>query len=68
LSFSSGDAKSLSTVLMDLMDDPNLLNTLRNKTEIAADSLQPEVGARYMLDMMNFNGRTSAGVKPPWYF
>jgi len=68
LSFSSGDSKSLSMVLMGLMDDPNLLNTLRNKTGIAADSLQPEIGARYMLDMINFNGRTSVGVKPPWYF
>lgn len=67
LSFSSGDSKSLSTVLMALMDDPSLLNALRNQTRIAADSLQPKVGARYMLDMMNFNGRTSEGIKPPWY-
>jgi glycosyltransferase involved in cell wall biosynthesis len=68
LSFSSGDSKSLSAVLLALVDDPSLLSALRNQTGIAADSLQPEVGARYMLDMMNFNGRTSEGIKPPWYF
>jgi glycosyltransferase involved in cell wall biosynthesis len=68
MSFASGNSSSLSSVLMGLMDDPHILNALRNKAEDAADALQPEIAARYMLDVLNSNTQTSADVQSPWYF
>ena len=68
LSFSSGNSSSLSSVLMGLMDDPNLLNALRNNAGLAADALQPEIAARYILEIMNSSNQIGADVKSPWYF
>jgi hypothetical protein len=68
LSFSGGNSKSLAIVLKGLMDDPNLLNTLRNNTRIAAESLQPEVAAKYMRDIISMNGVACRSVQSPWYF
>lgn len=67
LSFSSGNSSSLSSVLMDLIDDPNLLSALRDKANDAADALQPEVAARYMLDVLKSNTQAFADMQSPWY-
>jgi glycosyltransferase involved in cell wall biosynthesis len=67
LSFSSGNSSSLFSVLEVLMDDPNILNALRSKTKDAADALQPEVAARYMLDVLDLNSSGFAVIQSPWY-
>jgi glycosyltransferase involved in cell wall biosynthesis len=68
LSFSRGNSISLASVIMGLMDDHNLLNSLRNNTSFAADALQPEVAARFILEVMNSSKQISMDVKSPWYF
>lgn len=68
VSFFRGNSNSLASVLIGLLDDPNLLNTLRNNARVAADALQPEVAARYILEVMNPSRQNGAEVKSPWYF
>lgn len=68
LSFSKGNSISLASVLMALMDDPRLLNSLRDNASVAADALQPEIAARYIIEIMNSSRRTGVDVKSPWYF
>lgn len=67
LSFSSGDAQALADVLARLTGVPSLLKAMRAATPLAAKALQPEVAARYMLDVIQAPADRRATIPSPWY-
>jgi glycosyltransferase involved in cell wall biosynthesis len=67
LSFSSGDAHALGDVLARLVDSPSLLKAMRAAAPLAAHALQPEVAARYMLDVIRAPADRKASIPSPWY-
>lgn len=67
LSFTSGDAASLSAVLARLATEPSLMKSLRTAAPLAAHALQPAVAARYMLDVIRATADLRATIRSPWY-
>lgn len=67
LTFTSGDAESLSAVLSRLMAEPSLMKSLRTAAPHAAHALQPAVAARYMLDVIRATADLRATIRSPWY-
>ena len=67
LTFTSGDAASLSAVLSRLMAEPSLMKSLRTAAPLAAHALQPAVSARYMLDVIRATADLRATIRSPWY-
>jgi glycosyltransferase involved in cell wall biosynthesis len=67
LRFSSGNAESLSDVLARLIRSPALLQSLRSAAPQAARALQPEVAARYLLEVMQAPAARKASIPSPWY-
>jgi glycosyltransferase involved in cell wall biosynthesis len=67
LCFTSGDARSLSNVLARLLKEPTLLEIMRVAAPLAADALQPDVAARYMLNVIQAPAALKATIRPPWY-
>ena len=67
LTFASGNALALSNALERLVLEPSLLQSMRLATAQAAELLQPEVAARYMLDVIQAREVDRATLSPPWY-
>jgi len=67
LSFASGDAKALSDVLLRLVRDPSRLQLMRVAASRLAILLQPDVAARYMLEVIQAPTDSKASVRSPWY-
>ena len=67
LSFASGDARALRDVLARLVDAPSLLKAMRTAAPAAAYALQPDVAARYMLDVIRAPADRKAFISSPWY-
>lgn len=67
LSFSSGEASALSDVLARLVDAPSLLKAMRTATHLVAQALQPEVAARYMLEIIKAPASQKTSIPSPWY-
>lgn len=67
LSFASGDAKALSEVLLRLVRDPSRLQSMRVAASRLAILLQPDVAARYMLEVIQAPADSKASVHSPWY-
>lgn len=67
LCFTSGDATSLSNVLVRLFKEPTLLEMMRVAAPLAADALQPDVAARYMLKVIRAPAALKATIQTPWY-
>ena len=67
LSFSSVDAGALRDVLARLVDAPSLVKAMRIAVPLAAHALQPEVAARYILDVIRAPADRKASIPSPWY-
>lgn len=67
LTFASGDARALANLLARLAGAPALLEAMHAAAPRAAASLQPEVAARYMLDVILAPVDGKASVMSPWY-
>lgn len=65
LIFQSGDCASLANALKMLIDQPNLLGELTIGAKLAANALQPVVGAQYLFEKLT-SGNLS-GMQSPWY-
>jgi hypothetical protein len=57
----------LGDVLARLVDSRSLLKAMRAAAPLAAHALQPEVAARYMLDVTRAPADRKASIPSPWY-
>ena len=64
LLFQSEDDVSLAKVIKRLIDEPNLLNNLKDGAKLAANAIQPTVGAQYLFEILTIEGEQS--IKAPW--
>lgn len=67
LTFATGNVASLTNVLARLAAEPALLNAMRLAAPIAAQALQPDVAARYMLDVIRAPAEFKVAIRAPWY-
>lgn len=67
LTFTSGDASSLSEVLARVLRDPLLLPAMRVAASCAAPALQPGIAARYMLNVIQAPVDRKTALRSPWY-
>lgn len=65
--FPAGNADALAEVLMRLMDDRMLRDSLKLATLPAARLLQPEVAAQYLWNVVKAPCHQKASVPSPWY-
>lgn len=65
--FSTGDANDLRDVLARLLAEPSLLQAMGKAATLAGQALQPEVAARYMLDVIRAEADHKASIPAPWY-
>ena len=66
LIFRSGDASSLSDVLVELTANPSKLMAMRSAAPLAAAALQPLIAARFMLDVIESPLHLKWKVQAPW--
>ncbi len=64
LLFQSEDDVSLAEVIKRLIDEPNLLNNLKDGAKLAANVIQPTVGAKYLFEILTVEGKQS--INAPW--
>ena len=67
LCFASGDPASLSNVLAKVIKDPTLLEMMQASAPLAAEALQPDVAAQYMLNVIRAPAGLKSTIPPPWY-
>ncbi len=64
--FNSGDITSLKNILVKLIKEPALLQKMRASTRLAAEALQPNVAADYMLNVMCTPTTFKEKIPSPW--
>lgn len=67
LCFTSGDSVSLSNILAKIFKEPLLLESMRAAAPLAANALQPEVAAKFMLNVIRAPSDFKATIPSPWY-
>jgi glycosyltransferase involved in cell wall biosynthesis len=65
--FESGNAASLAALIKDLLLDNRRLATMRTAAGVAADAIQPEVAAQYLLAVVNAAPAGRTAIESPWY-
>jgi len=66
--FTSGDIASLNNILVKLIKKPALLQKMKVSARLAAESLQPDVAANYMLNVIRASADFKEKIPSPWTF
>ena len=66
LCFQSGNIDALKNLLSELINKPELLLAMRQKTKRVADLLQPKVAGHYMFEVISKKNQAKKLVKNPW--
>lgn len=65
--FARGDEQSLADLLVKLATRPELLHAMKSACAAAAEAIQPERAAAYMLDVLSAEPAVRAAIASPWY-
>lgn len=67
LTFPAGDAAALADAIATVALDPAFLQGMRAGARLAAQAIQPEMAAAYMLSVVSAEPGTRCAIPSPWY-